>query len=112
MMDALFAQPRKKIGQSEALLAKSMRAWAQEGHLQGDEFAVARGILRDGARAVDSARSAMSDGLASAYSFARTVRVYQELVTMYRSGEEVQTDDLDDLLRNLASAGPVRDPQE
>jgi hypothetical protein len=54
----------------------------------------------------------MSDGLASAYSFARTVKVYQELVTLYRSGEEAQTDDLDELLRNLASAGPIRDSQE
>ena len=110
-MDSLFAQPRKRIGQSEALLAKTMRAWALEGHLQGDSHATARGILRDGARAVDAARAAMSDGSASAFAFARTIKVYQDMIQTYSQAEEVISDGIDSLLKSL-STGPVRHNQE
>lgn len=109
MSEALFGQPRRKVGQSEALLAKTMRAWNLDGYLVGDSWASARGILRDAARAVDTARDDMRAGEGSAYSFARTNELYRQAMAAFRSGEEVTgRDAIDDLIANI-SGPPVRD---
>ena len=109
---ALFPQPRRRIGQSEALLAKTLRAWHNDGYLAGDAWAAARGVLRDCARAVDAARDDMRTGDGSAYSFARTVKIYADLMGMYRDGSGVTTGDGIDALLAEISGGPVRDPAE
>jgi hypothetical protein len=109
---ALFPQPRRRVGQSEALLAKTLRAWHTDGYLAGDSWAAARGVLRDCARAVDASRDDMRTGDGSAYSFARTVKIYADLMQLYRSGDEgVSSDSIDDLLASI-SGPPVRDPAQ
>lgn len=109
MTDTLFAQPSRRKGASEALLGKTLRAWHQDGYLDGDAWASARGLLRDAARAVDQAREDMREGEGTAYSFARTVKIFHELLAAYRSGGEVETgDSIDALLREI-SGPPVRD---
>lgn len=103
---AMFPQPRRRVGQSEALLAKTLRAWHQDGYLAGDSWAAARGVLRDCARAVDASRDDMRTGDGSAYSFARTVKIYADLLALYRSGDEaVNGDGIDALLASLS--GPT-----
>lgn len=106
---ALFPQPRRRTGQSEALLAKTLRAWHTDGYLAGDAWASARGVLRDAARAVDASRDDMRTGDGSAYSFARTVKIYADLMGMYRDGSGVTTGDSIDALIAEISGGPVRD---
>lgn len=108
MSDGLFSAPRRRVGASEALLAKTLRAWHRDGYLAGDAWASQRGILRDAARAVDAARVDMREGEGSAYSFARTVKIYAELLALYRS-EEVDTDDGIDAFLASISGPPVRD---
>ena len=109
MTDALFGAPRRKVGASESLLAKTLRAWHEEGVLAGDRWASARGVLRDAARAVDVARADMYDGEGSAYSFARTNALYMQAMQAYMSGEEAQANDAIDALIANISAAPVRD---
>ena len=112
MSDGLFAAPRRKIGAAEALLGKTLRAWHEAGHLVGDEYAAARGVLRDAARAVDAARADMHSGEGTAYSFARTNELYrQALDTRAPAGEVTTGDALDALLADL-STGPVRHGSE
>ena len=111
MTDALFPQPRRRVGPAEALLAKTLRAWHEAGHLTGDEWAAARGVLRDAARAVDAARADLQTGEGSAYSFARTNELYRQALEQLRPSGEVTTDAFDDFLADL-SAGPVRDTPE
>jgi hypothetical protein len=107
--EPLFAQPRRRVGQAESLLAKTLRAWHQDGYLAGDAWASARGVLRDAARAVDAARADLHSGETTAYSFARTVNIYAELMASYRKDEGVTTGDaIDDLLRQVGSS-PVFD---
>lgn len=109
MTDTLFSQPARRKGASEALLAKTLRQWHKDGYLAGDSWAAARGLLRDAARAVDVARDDMRDGEGTAYSFARTVKIYHELLTAYRDGGEVTTVDGIDALLASISGPPVRD---
>jgi hypothetical protein len=105
----LFPQPRRRVGQSEALLAKTLAAWHRDGYLAGDAWSAARGVLRDCARAVDAARDDMRAGEGSAYSFARTVKIYADLLALYRTGDEgVSHDGIDALLASI-SGPPVRD---
>ena len=104
-----FAQPRRRVGQAEALLAKTMRAWNDDGYLAGDAWASARGVLRDAARAVDSARDDMRAGDGSAYSFARTNELFRQAMAAYRSGEEVQAHDAIDALIANISGPAIRD---
>ena len=60
-------------------------------------------------RGFDVARDDMRDGEGSAYSFARTVKIFHELLAAYREGREVDTgDSIDALLREI-SGPPVRD---
>lgn len=108
MTDFLIAQGKRKPGAAEALLAKTLRAWHEQGHLVGEEHASARGILRDAARAVDMARDDMYRGDGSAYSFARANELYRAALASMRPSEEVTDDGLDALLASL-SAPPVRD---
>jgi hypothetical protein len=108
MTEALFAQPRRRVGQSEALLAKTLRAWHADGVLVGEGWAAARGVLRDMARAVDHARDSMRLGEGSAYSFARTVELYRAAMATYYKGEGADHDDIDDLIAAI-SAAPIRD---
>jgi hypothetical protein len=104
----LFPQPRRRVGQAEALLSKTLRAWHADGYLAGDAWASARGVLRDAARAVDAARADLHAGDATAYSFARTVNIYAALMASYRDGGEVDTSDgIDSLIANI-SGPPVR----
>lgn len=106
---ALFPQPRRRVGQSEALLAKTLRAWHTDGYLAGDSWAAARGVLRDCARAVDASRDDMRTGDGSAYSFARTVKIYADLLGLYRADDgQVNSDGIDALLASI-SGPPVRD---
>jgi len=105
---AAFAQPRRRIGQAEALLAKTMRAWNEEGHLAGNAFAVHRGILRDAARAVDAARDAARAGECSDHTFARVNRMFLEAVQAFGGGEVQSSDAIDALIANI-SGPPVRD---
>jgi hypothetical protein len=105
---ALFPQPRRRIGQSEALLAKTLRAWHTDGYLAGDAWASARGVLRDCARAVDASRDDMRTGDGSAYSFARTVKIYADLLALYRDGQGVTSGDSFDALLAEISVPPVR----
>lgn len=109
MSEALFSQPRRKVGPSEALLAKTLRAWHADGYLVGDAWAAARGVLRDAARAVDMAREDMRSGEGTAYSFARTNELYRQAMAAYRSGEEVTTSDAIDALIANISGPPIRD---
>jgi hypothetical protein len=107
--DTLLAGPRRRIGQAEALLAKTLRAWHAEGILAGDAWASARGVLRDAARAVDVARDDMRSGEGSAYSFARTNVLFMQAMTEYHAGrEDTGHDAIDALIANI-SAAPVRD---
>lgn len=111
MTDSLFAAPRRKIGPAEALLAKTLRAWHQAGHLAGDEWAAARGVLRDAARAVDAARHDLQEGEGTAYSFARTNELYRQALDQLRPSGEVTPDAFDAFLADLGT-GPVRDGSE
>ena len=110
MTESLFKQPRRKTGATEALLAKTLRAWHEQGLLQGDEWATARGILRDAARAVDAARAGMYSGEVSPYSFSRTNELYRQAMVSFQEPErEVKSDgdDLDAFLASLtSSSGP------
>ena len=107
MTESLFKQPRRKVGATEALLAKTLRAWHLDGILEGDEWASARGMLRDAARAVDQARADMYDGEGSAYSFARTNELYRQAMASFREPAREVTggDDLDAFLASLSSPG-------
>lgn len=107
----LGGAPRRKIGPAEALLAKTLRAWHEAGHLVGDEHAASRGVLRDAARAVDAARYDMQHGDGTAYSFARTNELYRQALEQLQPGGEVKTDAFDDFLADLGS-GPVLDSAE
>lgn len=112
MTEALFAEPRRRIGAAEALLAKTLRAWHEQGHLAGDDHASARGVLRDAARAVDVARADMRSGEGTAYSFARTNELYRQALEALGPGQEVSSGDgLDAFLAELGS-GPIRDAAE
>ncbi len=111
MSDALFPQPRRRVGPAEALLAKTLRAWHAAGHLTGDEHSAIRGVLRDAARAVDAARADLQSGEGTAYSFARTNELYRQALDAHRPGGEVTTDAFDDFLADLSS-GAVRDTTE
>ena len=106
MTEELFAAPRRRVGASEALLARTLRAWTRDGILVGDAWASARGVLRDAARAVDYARDDMRSGDGSAYSFARTNELFRQAMDSYRSGEEVAGHDaIDELLASIS--GPA-----
>lgn len=108
MSDALFPVPRRRVGQSEALLAKTLRAWHLEGVLVGDLFAVHRGILRDAARVVDLARDDARSDDAAVSRFGRANRTFAELLGLYLTGQEVNAvDGIDALIANISS-GPVR----
>jgi hypothetical protein len=103
-----FAQPRRHVGQAEGLLAKTLRAWHEEGHLSGPAFAVHRGILRDAARAVDAARDASRIGECSDHTFARVNKMFLEAVQAFTATEVQSNDALDDLIASFS--GPaVRD---
>jgi len=109
MTDTLFAAPRRRKGATEALLDKTLRAWHQEGVLQGDSHAAARGILRDAARNVDRARADVADGTMTPLQGQRVLAMYAELLTTFRPGEEAPTNDaIDDLIASI-SATPVCD---
>lgn len=109
MADGLFRAPRRRVGQAEALLAKTMRAWNEDGILDGPAWASARGVLRDAARAVDAARADMIDGEGTAYSFARTNELYRQAMASYQNPEGVNgSDDLDAWLASLGTP-TVRD---
>jgi hypothetical protein len=112
MTEALFAEPRRRIGPAEALLGKTLRAWHNSGHLTGDDHAAARGVLRDAARAVDTARADMRAGDGTAYSFARTNELYRQALDALGPGGEVNTGDAIDALIEELSAGAVRDHTE
>jgi enhancing lycopene biosynthesis protein 2 len=105
----LFAEPRRRRGAAEALLAKTLRAWHEADHLAGDKHSAARGVLRDAARAVDAARADMRTGEGTAYSFARTNELYRQALDALGPGGEVTTDDTLDALIAELGAGPVRD---
>ena len=105
MQESLLAAPRRRKGPAEALLDKTLRAWHQDGYLQGDEWASARGVLRDMARAVDAARADMYDGDGSAYSLARCTALYAETMAAYRSNQERPHDGIDELIANIS--GPT-----
>ena len=108
MTESLFKQPRRKVGATEALLSKTLRAWHEAGLLGGDEWASARGVLRDAARAVDAARAGMYDGSVSPYSFARTNELYRQAMESFREPDrEVKSDvdELDVFLASLSSPG-------
>lgn len=112
MADKLFGNPRRKAGSSEAMLAKTLRAWNDTGHLAGAEWGSARAALRDAARAVDVARADMYDGEGSAYSFARTNELFRAALDHYKTPGEVNTHDgIDDLLASF-SLGPLRHPAQ
>lgn len=106
MTDALFGAPRRRKGAAEALLDKTLRAWHDAGYLQGDEWASARGVLRDMARAVDASRADMYAGEGSAYSLARCNALYAEAMANYRGREEAPHDAIDALIANI-SGGPA-----
>ena len=105
MTETLFATPRRRKGAAEALLDKTLRAWHADGYLQGDQWASARGVLRDLARAVDAARHDMYEGEGSAYSLARCTALYAETMAAYRSNEERPRDGIDELIANIS--GPT-----
>jgi len=108
MTDPLFAEPRRRIGPAEALLAKTLRAWHTDGVLVGDKWASARGVLRDAARAVDLAREDARADEASARSFGWANKTYAELMALYLVSEEVTSgDSLDALIANI-SGPPIR----
>ena len=109
MQESLIGQPRRRIGAAEALLGRTLRAWTLEGVLVGDGWASARGILRDAARAVDTARDDMRSGDGSAYSFARTNELFRQAMDSYRSGEEAAGHDAIDALIANISRPAVRD---
>lgn len=110
MTDTLFGSPRRRKGAAEALLDSTLRAWAAEGYLVGPTWGAARGVLRDAARAVDSARHDMQEGTASALAFSRTNENYRQALAAYRPGEEVPTHDaIDTLIANLTSSPPLCD---
>ena len=111
MTESLFSAPRRRRGPAEELLAKTLRAWHQAGHLVGDEWSAARGVLRDAARAVDAARYDLQNGEGSAYSFARTNELYRQALEQLRPSGEVTADAFDAFLADLGS-GPVRDGTE
>lgn len=104
MQEPLFAKPRRKQGAAEALAVKTLKAWHQAGYLAGDDWALARGALRDAARAVDQAREQMYDGEGSPYSFARANALMVEIMQGFRQGEEVASyDGIDELIANISS---------
>jgi hypothetical protein len=106
MTDALFGAGRRKSGAAEALLGRTLRAWHDVGHLDGDAYAVHRGILRDAARAVDAAREASRNGECSDHTFARVNKMFLETVQAFGPGEEPSHDDIDTLIANISS-GPA-----
>ena len=109
MGEALFPLPSRRKGQAEALLAKTLRAWHQDGVLVGDLWAVHRGILRDAARVVDLARDDARADDAAVARFGRANRTFAELLGLYLTGQEVTaSDSIDALIANI-STGPVRD---
>ena len=109
MTETLFAQPKRRKGASEALLDKQLRAWHVDGVMAGDSWTSDRGLLRDAARAVDQAREDMRNGEGTAYSFARTVKIYHDLLAFYRSGQEVISGDSIDALIASLGAPTLRD---
>ena len=109
MQDTLLAQPRRRKGAAEALLDKTLRAWHESGYLQGDEWASARGVLRDMARAVDAARADMQGGDGSPYSFARCNALFMDAMAAYRGTEDKPHDDIDALIANISSGPAIFD---
>jgi hypothetical protein len=110
MTDALFPIPRRRVGQSEALLAKTLHAWHQDGVLVGAKWAVHRGILRDAARVVDLARDDARSDDAAVSRFGRANRTFAELLGLYLSGQEVNAvDGIDALIANISGPPTVRD---
>lgn len=105
MPETLFGAPRRRKGAAEALLDQTLRAWRDAGYLQGDDWAAARGVLRDMARAVDMARADMYAGEGSAYSLARCNALYAEAMAAYRKGEDAPHDSIDALIANIS--GPA-----
>jgi hypothetical protein len=102
--------PRRRVGASEALLAKTLRAWHEEGVLVGDKYAVHRGILRDAARTVDLARDDARSDDAAVSRFGRANKTFAELLQLYLVGQEVnEVDGIDALIANISSGPPLRD---
>ena len=111
-MDTLpgIAQPRRRQGATEALLAKTLRAWHVDGILSGDTAAAARGVLRDAAKAVDQARAAMYDGTGSPYSLARCNTLYMEALDHYGRREDTGDDAIDALIANISGPAVFHGP--
>ena len=91
---------QRRRGAAEVLLAQTMRAWNNTGLYAGPEWAAARGVLRDAARAVDAARDDMRAGEGSAYSFARANDIYRTALAAFQSGGKTG-DEIEDLVNGL-----------
>jgi hypothetical protein len=61
-------------------LELTLAAWSADDHLTGADNAATRSTLRDAAEAVDHARAAMRSDAGTAYSLARCVATYSELL--------------------------------
>lgn len=109
MEDALFRQPKRKTGPAEAMLSKTLRAWARDGYLQGESWASARHGLRLLARNVDLAESDVVSGVMTPLQAQRVVTMFLEQLSAYRAGEEVTSGDAIDALIANISGPAVRD---